>query len=182
MYRVLPCIFEWSLYGFSYLRYIEICILSSILHFIGFNQGNRHLSASQLHLLLHPTEEQDDDVLRASDQIVSSFIHPYLGLRGFAVPKGFVNIEFCVNRGYRYVEHKNCLKAVSMKKPPKRRLGSRKNRVTSRSAYTEVRVCIINFSYWSQYSIRAMGTYLKFIYNNLTKKPHLIWIGFDVTK
>ena len=107
MYRVLQCIFDRSLYGFSYLRYIEIRILSSILHFIGFNQGNRHLSASQLHLLLHPTEEQDDDVLRASDQIVSSFIRPYLGLRGFAVPKGFVYTEVSENRGYIYVVHKN---------------------------------------------------------------------------
>lgn len=38
--------------------------------FAGFEASNRHLSASQLHLLLHPTEEGEDESLRNSDKIV----------------------------------------------------------------------------------------------------------------
>ena len=40
--------------------------------FSGFETGNRQLSASQLHLLLNPTEEGEDESLRNSDEIVSS--------------------------------------------------------------------------------------------------------------
>ena len=41
--------------------------------FLGFGDGaNRHLSASQLHLLLHPTDEGEDETLGNSQQIVST--------------------------------------------------------------------------------------------------------------
>ena len=40
--------------------------------FSGFETGNRQLSASQLHLLLNPTEEGEDESLRNSEEIVSS--------------------------------------------------------------------------------------------------------------
>ena len=36
---------------------------------LGLTDDNRALSASQLHLLLHPTEEEEDAVLRKSDKV-----------------------------------------------------------------------------------------------------------------
>ena len=36
---------------------------------LGLTDDSRALSASQLHLLLHPTEEEEDAVLRKSDKV-----------------------------------------------------------------------------------------------------------------
>ena len=52
----------------TYRRVIYVFVL-----FLGFGDGaNRHLSASQLHLLLHPTDEGEDETLGNSQQIVST--------------------------------------------------------------------------------------------------------------
>ena len=65
----------WLLVGLATLDIIILnlkCLIHTFVFIlVGFTQGNRHLSASQLHLLLHPTEETDDEQLRTSDQIVS---------------------------------------------------------------------------------------------------------------
>ena len=42
---------------------------------LGLTDDSRALSASQLHLLLHPTEEEEDAVLRKSEKVGYTFKH-----------------------------------------------------------------------------------------------------------
>ena len=44
---------------------------------LGLTDDSRALSASQLHLLLHPTEEEEDAVLRKSDKVRDTTMRIY---------------------------------------------------------------------------------------------------------
>ena len=52
------------------------------------HDGSHHLSASEIHLLLHPTEEKDDEALRDNDNVLCLNVG---GKRHWAMCKNFVN-------------------------------------------------------------------------------------------
>ena len=45
---------------------------------LGLTDDSRALSASQLHLLLHPTEEEEDAVLRKSDKVRDTVLRGFM--------------------------------------------------------------------------------------------------------
>ncbi len=55
---------------------------------LALTDDNRALSASQLHLLLHPTQEEEDDLLRKSEEVLCINVG---GKRHWIMARNFVN-------------------------------------------------------------------------------------------